>query len=481
MQTLRKHTLTNFKIATCIRNLTTTEISTALRPFYFAVHPDFFGQHPTEQAINENSLKQLSSVLETLQLRKSFRPISLPFYLKQNQHDSNFKYVKIYLKTSDIRENIISILKSCDLSTEFVEKIPKPKIVPPKPEAIKIKVEDIDFTKFSENDPIFGQYVMNERIKAERDTYLLKNWLGKNHNKAKDLAELNRPLTEDVKKLEESIKCKLGLLDLRWNCGWNEMHYRGCLLSFQSLLEQYWNIMHILKGRILIFAPFTGVSLDGHIMLNSGEVRHNWLELIHNVQNYDINLSRIPNFEKAVSQVLRNIKVGRRKFMFKILARDYEKNLLQITTNLSDYLSYRKFPKQWPASLNDFEIVVENEAGPLMVSPTGQFIVPCSLPGQLLVNFITSNLEEAKIKTNNYKQDKYTEKFLQQKCKDEFGLVALHKDDNVTPELMIKCCESLLANKYEIETYLKNVKLNICTYYSVLSDGVICIPWNFKL
>jgi hypothetical protein len=39
-----------------------------------------------------------------------------------------------------------------------------------------------------------------------------------------------------------------------------------------------------------------------------------------------------------------------------------------------------------------------------MVSPTGQFIVPSSLPGALLVTFITSNLDEAKEKMNVYKK-----------------------------------------------------------------------------
>lgn len=54
-----------------------------------------------------------------------------------------------------------------------------------------------------------------------------------------------------------------------------------------------------------------------------------------------------------------------------------------------------------------FEIFSFNffsEAGPLMVSPTGQFIIPSSLPGQLLVNFLTENMEEAKIKAKNYEQ-----------------------------------------------------------------------------
>jgi hypothetical protein len=90
--------------------------------------------------------------------------------------------------------------------------------------------------------------------------------------------------------------------------------------------------------------------------------------------------------------------------MPKILAGEYERNLQQITTSLSDYQGKRGFPKQWPQSLEEFEIVVETEAGPLMVSPTGQFIVPSSLPGALLVTFITSNLDEAKEKMNVYKK-----------------------------------------------------------------------------
>lgn len=31
------------------RKMTTTEVSTALRPFYFSVHPDLFGQHPQQR------------------------------------------------------------------------------------------------------------------------------------------------------------------------------------------------------------------------------------------------------------------------------------------------------------------------------------------------------------------------------------------------------------------------------------------------
>ena len=49
-----------------VRHLTGTEVSTALRPFYFLVHPDLFGKYPKEQIQNEKSLKILKNYVDTL-------------------------------------------------------------------------------------------------------------------------------------------------------------------------------------------------------------------------------------------------------------------------------------------------------------------------------------------------------------------------------------------------------------------------------
>lgn len=45
--------------------------------------------------------------------------------------------------------------------------------------------------------------------------------------------------------------------------------------------------------------------------------------------------------------------------MPKIVAGQYEQNLRQITTSLSDYVGGKPFPKEWPLTLEGFEIVVE--------------------------------------------------------------------------------------------------------------------------
>lgn len=118
-----------------------------------------------------------------------------------------------------------------------------------------------------------------------------------------------------------------------------------------------------------------------------------------------------------------------------------------------------------------------SESGPMMVSPTGQIIVPATCPGSILVDFITNHLEEAKERAETYRTTKHVEKDLQEKVKAKYGLASLNKDDAVTPSNMIVCLEQLLLE--ERVHFSRDQNLSITHYYSVLSDGTICIPWNW--
>lgn len=456
------------------RNLTATEVSTALRPFYFSVHPDLFGQYPQQQATNETSLQQLSAVLQSLQASRPVKPIQLEFFIK-DKAKGTLKSIKINIRQVDIRGAVLNILKSLNLPTDYIDKITPPSNSYNPNDFVNLKFKDIDLTKVNKNHPIYAHTVLQRDIKAAQEALKLNNWLENNYKDALEKALHDQPYKDEVERLCKTIAKELQLKEIRWDCGWNASHFKGSLLSFKWLLEHHPEIKNMLKGRNLVFSNFTGVSLDGDIMLYTGEVRHNWLDLIKNIDQYNVSLMRIPAFEKSLSHVLCNIKVGRRKFMPKIVAENYENHLRQITTTLTDYRVKRPYPKSWPKSLEEYEIVVETEAGPLMVSPTGQFIVPSTLPGALLVNFITANLEEALKRTVDYQRDKYIERSLQKEVIEALQLASLNKDDNVTPEYMIDCCTRLLKYKNRLEL-MKNIHLNIATYYSVLSHGSVCIP-----
>lgn len=467
-----------------MRYLSSGEVSTALRPFYFSVHPDLFGQHPAERTVNENSLKQLSSYLESLQQRRSVRPISLKFYLRSQADKGSFRRVTLNISERDSRNAVLRVLKSCDLPTTYVDNItptpsspPKhadPFTGPPKKSTAWQKYERM----FKDNDD--AQIIRGMVRKAKEDESLLP-WLERNIKDAADKQAACYPLQEEVKRLQMELAQNLGLKEIIWDCGWNITHFRGCLQSFQALTRDHPEQMQVLKGRTLVFGSDTGVSWKGNILLSSGEVRNNWLDFLKNVWQQDAALSVIPAMQKAVSRVLRDIKVVHRKFQPYIMARNYANQLRHLVTSLSDHQGSKGYPKSWPMSLDKFELVVEPEAGPLMLSPTGQFIVPSSCPASLLVGFLSDHLSEAEQLLNNYKMNKHVEKDLHQRCIEELELLSLHKEDNVTPDLMIACCTKLLAHKYELGTTFKGRCLWVTNYYSVMSDGQICIPWNWKL
>lgn len=76
---------------------------------------------------------------------------------------------------------------------------------------------------------------------------------------------------------------------------------------------------------------------------------------------------------------------------------------------------------------------------------------------------------------------KHIEKELHKQCVNELQLAALHKDDSVSPDLMTACLRRLLKYRTLLAPHLYHAHLQVTNYYSILSDGQICIPWDFKL
>lgn len=109
----------------------------------------------------------------------------------------------------------------------------------------------------------------------------------------------------------------------------------------------------------MVFGKDTGVSLDGHVILYSGEVRANWLDLIKRVHTHDRLLLRIPNVENALSRALKDIKVVHRKFEPTRLAESHEVHLKKLITSIGDYRGKNSFPAHWPEKLSHLELVVE--------------------------------------------------------------------------------------------------------------------------
>ena len=115
------------------RSLSHAQVSTALRPFYFLVHPDLLAKFPKEQKVNETSLKSLKMYLSVMtEDRKIVQsPISAQFYIKprtqrERQYKTELRSVRLHLKQErKVRSAVIKILQGCDLPTSYVDNIPE--------------------------------------------------------------------------------------------------------------------------------------------------------------------------------------------------------------------------------------------------------------------------------------------------------------------------------------------------------------------
>jgi hypothetical protein len=257
-------------------------VQTALRPFFFKVHPDLFEKWPEERTINENSLQALSEHIESLE--KGYQPrskSSLVFYLRNKDKKSQpFKQVQVPLNNQkDSKTFVLNILKICDLPKEDIEKIEKESINYKKPKSTQStsstsqRVHDND-DEFSEEFDLF-QF----KVRKAREDETLSKFIKKNIDIAEIRTKNLDDLKEEVHKLKLELEKKLQLEEICYKCGWNIEHFRGCLKQLEKIHELYSNDMEHLKNKRIIFSQFTGVSLDGEIHLFTGDVRNNWLDV----------------------------------------------------------------------------------------------------------------------------------------------------------------------------------------------------------
>ncbi|XP_042232741.1 T-cell activation inhibitor, mitochondrial-like isoform X2 [Homarus americanus] len=457
-----------YEIKNSCRNLSSAQVTTALRPFYFLVHPDLFGQHPRAQHVNDASLKLLNSHLDSLINHEKPRPVSLQFYIKNKKMQGSLNTVALNLNKPSARDIVHRILNEFDLPTKYVDNLPESLHEPDR--------------KIKWHQPFHGgssTFNPEDELYSARLRENLYSWLIKNMGEAERRLAVSEPIRQDIVRLRHSLIEELNLSQLSWQRGLGTTHLRGCLQGLKALTMHHQEIKEILQGRAVHFGNETGVSLEGHVVLSTSEVRNQWLKVICKLPEEDSMIQRIPDMQRAVSNALREIQVTHRKYQPFVLVEHYIQHLRRLVTSLGDYRGREGFPKSWPEKLSSLQLVVESAAGPLMLSPTGQILAPSSCPPWLLVNFITENMDQAEKMIAEYESIRDQEKDLYEKCKEDLGLEFLEKDDSVMPNMMIECLERLLDSGYRLSPLLSGARIWITHYYAVMVDGEVCIPWNW--
>jgi len=469
------------------RYLTSAEVSTALRPFYFLVHPDLFGRFPDERATNEKSLKHLRSYVDTMVAeRKRPKPVTLKFYLRpadrkistakcQQQHlqgRAALRTVMVKLDEATPREAVRAVLKGVALPTSYVDSIPGQEGAT----ADVFHEGQHEENAFTEVHSLFRQ---DYRPSTDTRTPLAE-WLEANADTARERIERALPMALRAERLQDEMCAEFGLENVIWDCGWDKDHRPALLNSFGSVVADHKkDVAPIIAGRTIVFGRYSGVSLDGDIVLYAGEVRRNWLNVIKKAKEADGMLRAVPASERSLSQSLRGIKVVRRINQPITLVEDYRLRLRQLLTAIGDYRSRRDFPPDWPRDMSQFKMCVETEASPLTLTPDGIFVVPASCPAFLLAEFVGEHAEEALRRARTAEEDSAREAPLVARCSKELGLLSLDRADGVDQHSMIECCVRLLQSAHLLRHLTHGNSLQVAKYYSVAADGTVCIPWNW--
>ncbi|XP_069068082.1 T-cell activation inhibitor, mitochondrial isoform X3 [Pleurodeles waltl] len=438
------------------RALSGADAVNALRPFYFAVHPDFFGQHPREREVNENSLKRLNGYLENLQ-KPGFRtnkPTPLTFYVRETDQTSveveepigspGFRAVCFTLHTRDLLSAVLDILNSCSLPTEHMK----------------------DFSGKVDSQPHKrAQNAFYRPIKWDKTYYSFTGF--------KDPEEE----LEQAQKMETT---------LRWQRSWGIAHRCSQLHSLSRLSQQSPETLLNVKGCTVIFTDFSGMSAAGHIMLGTMDVHHHWTELFERLPSYYRLQRKLVLLEDQISHLLGGMQLLHTEELQPLLSLEEYYVLLDAFCNklLSTRLPFH------PRSLHGLQMVLQKgelhrtrdatdqgDRHTPQLHELGHFIVPTNCDLISLQWFILTKAQQAKENLKLKDELKVRERELNNSCIEKFSLRRLHKETGISNAQMIDCCTRLLN---ESLPHLQGMHLCVSRFYSVLQDGDLCIPWNWK-
>ncbi|XP_049633322.1 T-cell activation inhibitor, mitochondrial [Suncus etruscus] len=466
------------------RALSGAEAVNALRPFYFAVHPDFFGQHPKEREVNENSLKRLSVYLENIQKPgfKSLKPTPLTFYVRETDQNSSdgqeplgtfgFRAVNFTLHTRDLLSTVLYILNSCSLSVEHIQSLNSNAHSQPPKEAKKVPDRPIKwdksyytFTGFKDPD--------EELEHMSKIETTLTSWLDNNGKSAIKKLKNSLPLRKELDRLKYELSHQLQVTDIRWQRSWGIAHRCSQLHSLGRLAQQNLEALRNAKGCTIIFTDRSGVSAVGQVMLGTMDVHHHWMKLFERLPTYFDLQRRLMLLEDQISHHLGGIQLVYIEELQPVMTVEEYYSLLDVF--------YKRLVKSripfHPQSLHGLQMNLHSDRYAPSLHELGHFNVPTLCDPVNLRWFILTKAQEARENLKRKEELKIIEKELMQASTKKFSLEKFYKEPSVSSKQMVDCCKRLLELSLP---YLQGMRLCVSHFYSVMQDGDLCIPWNWK-
>ncbi|KAM4735127.1 T-cell activation inhibitor, mitochondrial isoform 1-T2 [Anableps anableps] len=468
------------------RALSAAEAVNALRPFYFAVHPDFFGQFPREREVNENSLKRLNGYLENLQKPGSnlVRPVELTFYVRDTKENTEkqtgvcsgftgFRSVSFILHTKDVLSTVMNVLTSCSLPVEHMKEFEgsfgTSKSVPDRGVSfyrpIKWDKSYYTFTGFRD--------LEQELQQARRMEPTLHGWLRNSEPEATKKHNASLPRREELSRLKKELCQTFILADIRWQRSWGVAHKCSQLQSLSRLSQQNPEDLINLQGHTVVFADQSGMNASGDVMLGTMDVHHQWTKLFQQLPSYRRLQQQTDWLKERISDLLGGSQVIHLEKLGPVqpIAEHYS----TLSTFHKSLMSHHL--RLHPRSMYGLTMVLENDRSTPSLHEMGHFIIPISCDPPKLQVFLQSHAPEARARSLQRNQLQMEEEKVVKLCLQRLSLRGLSKEPSVTSSQMILCCKRLIEQHSPL---MQGLHVCVSHFYSVMQDGDLCIPWDWK-
>eukprot|EP00066_Takifugu_rubripes_P014195 XP_011603461.1 PREDICTED: T-cell activation inhibitor, mitochondrial isoform X2 [Takifugu rubripes] len=465
------------------RALSGADAVNALRPFYFAVHPDFFAQYPKEREVNEDSLKRLNGYLEHLQKpgSPSAQPVNLTFYVRETKDhvtdagsglSSGFRTVSFTLHTKDVLSTVTNILKSCSLPVEHMSRLktgpeksgrtPEPAVPFYRP--IKWDKSYYAFTGFRDPEEDLQQ--------ATRGEPTLSSWVRDNEAEATERYNTSLPRREDLSRLKKELCHDFDLADIRWQRSWGLAHRCSQLQSLSRLAQQNPEALIHLQGHTVVFADQSGMNASGHVMLGTMDVHHQWTKLFQQLSVYRSLQQQTDWLKERISLLLGGVQVKHLERFGPV------QPIIEHCSNLSMFHKTLMTHQLYlhPRSLQGLSVLLDNHSHPSL-HDMGHFIMPPSFGPPKLQLFLQRHAQEARRRTQRQSLLQAEEEAVMKLCVQGLSLKSLSKDPSIASGDMILCCRRLTEQQLP---QMQGLHISVSRFYSVMQDGELCIPWDWK-
>uniref|UniRef100_A0A8D2J4R8 DUF4461 domain-containing protein n=3 Tax=Varanus komodoensis TaxID=61221 RepID=A0A8D2J4R8_VARKO len=215
------------------------------------------------------------------------------------------------------------------------------------------------------------------------------------------------------------------------------------------------------------------MSAAGQVMLGTMDVHHHWTKIFERLPSYSTLQRKVLLLEEHISHLLGGIQIT------------YVEELQPMLTLEEYYSALDNFYNRvcnsrlafHPRSLRGLQMILESDRYAPSLHELGHFIIPTVCDLAALQWFIITKAQQAREKLKKKDELMALEKELIEAATEKFHIQRLYKEPSVSSVQMIHACKRLLE---ESLPYLQGMHLCISHFYSVLQDGDLCIPWNWK-